>query len=99
MAASKSGGSKGGGGKAGGGGGRSGPPKTIHTVPNPDGKGWINKSGGGVESKHRKKENAQEKGRDIAIEKGLEHKIHGLDGQIQQSNSYGNDPNPPKDKK
>ncbi len=25
--------------------------------------------------------------------------IHGKDGEIQDKNSYGNDPNPPKDKK
>ena len=35
-------------------------------MPNADGKGWVNKVGGEVESRHRTKENAVERGRDIA---------------------------------
>ena len=72
--------------------------KDVHTVPNPAGKGWVNKVGGAVESKHRTKENAVERGRNIARENRSEHAIHNKDGQISQKNSYGNDPNPPKDK-
>lgn len=72
--------------------------KDVHTVPNASGKGWVNKVGGVVESRHRTKENAVERGRDIARENRSEHAIHNRDGQIGTKNSYGNDPNPPKDK-
>ena len=37
--------------------------KDVHTVPNAGGKGWVNKVGGEVESRHRTKENAVERGR------------------------------------
>lgn len=72
--------------------------KDVHTVPNPAGKGWVNKVGGEVESRHRTKENAVERGREIARENRSEHAIHNKDGQIGRKNSYGNDPNPPRDK-
>lgn len=72
--------------------------KEVHTVPNPNGKGWVNEVAGQVESKHRTKEVAVERGRDIARQNHSEHAIHNLNGQIGRKNSYGNDPNPPKDK-
>jgi hypothetical protein len=72
--------------------------KDVHTVPNPGGKGWVNKVGGEVESRHRTKDHAVDRGRDIARDNKSEHAIHNKDGQISQKNSYGNDPNPPKDK-
>ncbi len=37
--------------------------------------------------------------RQIAKNNKSELIIHGKDGEIQDKNSYGNDPNPPKDKK
>lgn len=70
----------------------------VHTVPNPNGKGWVNKVDGDVVSTHHRKDTATERGRDIAREQHTEHSIHNLDGRISQKNSYGNDPNPPKDK-
>jgi hypothetical protein len=70
----------------------------IHTVPNPDG-GWDNKQGGKNISHHRTKDNAVERGRQEAKRNETEHRIHNKDGKISQSNSYGNDPYPPKDKK
>lgn len=72
--------------------------KDVHTVPNPGGKGWVNKVGGDVASRHRTKDNAVERGREIARDNRGEHAIHNKDGQISQKNSYGNDPNPPRDK-
>jgi len=72
--------------------------KTVHTVPNPEGKGWVNKYGGDEVSHHRTKDNAVEKGRAIAREHHTEHNIHNTDGTIGRKNSYGNDSNPPKDK-
>ncbi|QNU65965.1 DUF2188 domain-containing protein [Ruminiclostridium herbifermentans] len=38
-------------------------------------------------------------GRNIAINQQSELVIHGRNGQIRNSNSYGNDPCPPKDTK
>ncbi|CAH1230724.1 hypothetical protein PAECIP111891_06735 [Paenibacillus allorhizoplanae] len=70
----------------------------VHTVPNPKG-GWDNKQGGKVVSHGDTKKATQDLGRVQAIKDKTEHRIHNLNGQIAQSNSYGNDPNPPKDKK
>jgi len=42
---------------------------------------------------------AEAAGRKVAKQDRVEHVIHGRDGRIQDSDSYGNDPNPPKDKK
>lgn len=42
---------------------------------------------------------AVEKARDIAIKNKSEVVIHNRKGQIRDSDSYGNDPCPPKDKK
>jgi len=71
--------------------------KDVHTVP--DGKGWINKRNGRTVSRHRTKEVAVEVGRQMARTLKVEHTIHGQDGVIQDKNSYGNDPCPPKDKR
>lgn len=72
--------------------------KDVHTVPNPDGKGWVNKQGGKVVSRHRKKAAAKKAGRDHAKAEKTEHRVHRKNGTIGECNSYGNDPNPPKDK-
>jgi hypothetical protein len=55
--------------------------------------------GGEVVSEHRKKEPAVERGAEQAKQRETEHVIHKKDGKIGEKNSYGNDPNPPKDKK
>jgi Uncharacterized protein conserved in bacteria (DUF2188) len=47
-------------------------------------------------SSHHTKENALDKGEKIAKERKVEHFIHGKDGKIQERNSYGNDPFPPR---
>jgi uncharacterized protein DUF2188 len=68
----------------------------IHTVPDPDGKGWANEEDGKTLSHHRTKEAAVDAGRAAAKREAVEHTIHKLDGTIGERNSYGNDPNPPK---
>ena len=73
--------------------------QSIHTVPNPSGEGWANENDGTILSTHQTKEEAVERGREVAMEKKAEHVIHNADGEIAQSNSYGNDPNPPKDQR
>jgi len=70
----------------------------VHTVPNPEGKGWVNKLGGDEVSRHHRKDTAAAEGRRIAIQNQTEHAIHNLDGTIGRKNSYGPDPCPPKDK-
>ncbi len=74
--------------------------KTHHVVPNPKG-GWDVKKGGGEKSiKHfDKKQDAVDNGREISRNQRSEFLIHGRDGKIQQSDSHGNDPCPPKDTK
>jgi hypothetical protein len=46
-----------------------------------------------------RKDTATDAGRKQAKKDQTEHRIHNMDGKIANSNSYGNDPNPPKDKK
>ncbi|MCM3155016.1 DUF2188 domain-containing protein [Priestia megaterium] len=67
----------------------------VHTVPNKAG-GWDNKQGGKTISHHRTKARAEDQGRQEAKKDKTEHRIHKRNGQIGQSNSYGNDPYPPK---
>lgn len=74
--------------------------KKIHVTPHPKG-GWQTKKDGGdrATSKHDRKEDALKHGRDQAKREKAELVIHGRDGKIQDSDSYGNDPCPPKDEK
>lgn len=73
--------------------------KDIHVVPHED--GWATKKEGagraGVVVDTQKE--AIERARDQAIRERVEVVIHKRDGTIRDSDSYGNDPNPPKDKK
>lgn len=75
--------------------------KDIHTVYNKDRKMWETKLEGHEKplSSSRLKETAKEKSIREAKKRKVEHVIHKMDGTIQDSDSYGNDPNPPKDKK
>jgi len=73
--------------------------KNIHTVPFGD--KWAVKKEG-VEkpiSTHGSKNNALHKAASIAKQNKVEHVIHGRDGKIQDKDSYGKDPCPPKDKR
>lgn len=73
--------------------------KERHVVPNPDG-GWDSKKNKAQRaSKHfETKEEAMKWSREKAIEEGSELIPHKRDGRIQNPNSHGNDPCPPKDK-
>ena len=74
--------------------------KTHHIVPNPD-SGWDIKKGGGERSiKHfNKKQDTADFGRNVSKNQGSEFIIHKKDGTIQNSDSHGNNPCSPKDKK
>ena len=67
----------------------------VHTVPK--GESWINEMGGRVLSRHRTKSQAVAAGRRYAKREHVEHTIHNSDGVISEKNSYGNDPQPPRD--
>jgi len=73
--------------------------KKVHVVPHKD--GWATKVEGNkrASSVSETKADAFQAGREKAKEMKTELIIHGKDGRIQNSNSYGNDPCPPKDKK
>lgn len=71
-----------------------------HVVSNPDG-GWDSKKNNAQRaSKHfETKQNAMAWSKEKAKQEGAELIPHKNDGEIQNPNSYGNDPCPPRDKK
>lgn len=71
---------------------------TNHVVPSSS--GWsVKKSGAAKASKtFDTKEKAVQYGRVLSKSEKTELYIHKKNGMIQEKNSYGNDPNPPKDK-
>ncbi|HNX01487.1 MAG TPA: DUF2188 domain-containing protein [Candidatus Cloacimonadota bacterium] len=71
-----------------------------HVVPNRNG-GWdVKRNNAERASGHfDTKAEAEKAGRQISINQGTELVIHGKDGKIQNPDSHGNDPCPPKDKK
>lgn len=73
--------------------------KDVHVVPHKD--GWATKKEGasraGTVTDTQKQ--AIERARDQAKREHVEVVIHGRDGKVRDSDSYGNDPNPPKDRK
>lgn len=74
--------------------------KTQHVV-RKSGGGWAVKKGGSSRATkvYKTQKEAIEHGRDIAKSQNAEFYIHGRDGRIREKDSYGLDPNPPKDKK
>ena len=74
--------------------------KDIHVVPHKDG-GWATKKEGASRpgSRHNTQRDAIARAREQAIREKTEVVIHRPNGQIRDSDSYGNDPNPPRDKK
>ncbi len=74
--------------------------ETHHVVPNPKG-GWDVKKGGGNKAvKHFvKKQDAVDFGRDVSKNQSSELVVHKKDGTIQNPDSHGGDPCPPRDKR
>lgn len=70
--------------------------KRIHVVPHGD--GWATRREGAsrVGSTHTTQSGANDAARNTAIRERGEVIIHRPDGRIRDSNSYGNDPFPPK---
>ena len=73
--------------------------KDIHVVPH-NGDWATKKEGAGrAGSVHGTQRDAIERAREQAKREKVEVVIHRPNGEIRDSDSYGNDPNPPKDKK
>lgn len=74
--------------------------KSNHVVPS-KGQGWAVKKSGAVRASRsfETKDAAVKYGRSISRNEKTELYIHKKDGTIQNRNSYGNDPFPPRDKK
>jgi len=72
--------------------------RDYHVVPS--GNQWAVKREGAqrASSLHDTQGDAIQTGRDLARDQHTELVIHRPDGTIRDSNSYGNDPCPPKDK-
>ncbi|WP_110709230.1 DUF2188 domain-containing protein [Salinicola sp. CR57] len=73
--------------------------KEHHVVPNPNG-GWdVKRDGAKRASGHfATKDEAMDYGRGVSRNQGTEFIPHRKDGRIQNPDSHGRDPNPPKDK-
>lgn len=73
--------------------------KDYHVVP--QGEGWALKREGAqrASSLHPTQADAIAAGKELAKQQQTELVIHRPNGQIRDSDSYGNDPVPPKDKK
>ena len=73
--------------------------KDYHVVP--QGEGWALKREGAqrASSLHSTQADAIAAGKELAKQQQTELVIHRPNGQIRDSDSYGNDPVPPKDKK
>jgi hypothetical protein len=73
--------------------------KDIHVVPR-DGRWAVRREGADRDSSHHdRKSDAMDAARDTARRDRVEVVEHGRDGRIQDSDSYGRDPFPPRDKK
>jgi hypothetical protein len=74
--------------------------KQVHVTPNANG-GWKGKTTGKEKAfiVGTTKEEVLKKSREVAKNQGAELVIHKKDGTIQNKDSFGNDPCPPKDTK
>ena len=74
--------------------------KDVHVVPHKDG-GWATRREGAsrVGRRHSTQSEAIDSGREQAKREKTEVVIHRKDGRIRDSDSFGNDPFPPRDKK
>jgi hypothetical protein len=59
---------------------------------------WKNTQDGTRISTHRTQAAAIDRGKAEAKRDHVDHVVHGRDGKIRSKDSYGNDPNPPRDR-
>lgn len=75
--------------------------KSNHVIPSSKKDGWAVKKSGSAKSSRSfdTKAKAVKYGRTLSKKEKTELFLHRKDGTIQNRNSYGNDPFPPKDRK
>jgi len=73
--------------------------RDVHVVPHSDGWATRREGAGRAGSVHDTQREAIDRARDQARREHVEVVIHRPDGRIRDSDSYGNDPMPPRDKK
>ena len=73
--------------------------RDIHVVPHSSGWATRKENAERAGSVHDTKAEALSQARDQAKRERVEVVIHGKDGRIQDSDSFGNDPFPPRDRK
>jgi hypothetical protein len=73
--------------------------RDIHVVPHPDGWAVERELARRPSAVTDTKQKAEEHAREIARREKVEVVIHRRDGTIQDSDSYGRDPSPPRDRK
>ena len=74
--------------------------RDYHVTPHGQDKWQVRREGAErASSVHPTQTEAAERGRELARQERVELLIHRRDGTIRDSDSYGNDPNPPRDKK
>lgn len=70
----------------------------VHVSRSPDRTTWKVSQGGQTLSNHRTQTNAIDAGKREAKQDRVDLVTHGRDGKIRSKDSYGKDPNPPKDR-
>lgn len=73
--------------------------KNQHVIPTETGWSVKGENNTRATSTHSTQKEAIDRAREIAKNQKSEVVIHGKDGKIRDKDSYGNDPNPPKDRK
>jgi uncharacterized protein YdaT len=74
--------------------------RNYHITKRGDGDWQVKREGASrASSRHPTQAEAAERARDLAREQHVEVVIHRPDGRIRDSDSYGKDPNPPRDRK
>lgn len=73
--------------------------KDYHVVPHDKKWAVVKQNAQRASSVHDRKSDAVDAGKELAKAQKTDLYIHKRDGRIQNPNSYGSDPNPPKDKK
>jgi hypothetical protein len=70
----------------------------VHVVWRDDDSKWVVEKEGAhrASSLHDNKESAERAGRENALNERSELLIHGKDGEIQERNTYKQDPSPPR---
>lgn len=73
--------------------------RNYHVVPHNDGWAARRENADRVSSQHSTQREAIDAARRLAQNTMGEVRIHNRQGQIRDSDSYGNDPNPPRDRR